>query len=309
MDAYAILGIKPDATPDEIRTAYKKEAIRTHPDKVPEDERDLATEKFKILHNAYELLSDEDNREHYNRVHISKMKTARFLVLFDLNGTLVFRAKGSRVPGLQPIYTRMVRGSQQHVYARQGLAEFIDRLLANKLVSFAIYTSVQARNAAPIVEAALGHGTAKLFATYAGDNFNVPDPSSSDQWETKRCLPKVWEHHSCRAKGVMFDHSNTIMIDNEVAKIVDCKENALLLKPCTERTLHDKDNTLSELVNYIEELVRTCQGDVRNYIKKCPYGKPKALAIESIKPLSYYETHEVEAVDAGLLDSLSISNK
>ncbi len=64
-DYYEILGIERSATPEEIKKAYRKVAIKYHPDKNPGDKE--AEEKFKEAAEAYEILSDSDKRAQYDR--------------------------------------------------------------------------------------------------------------------------------------------------------------------------------------------------------------------------------------------------
>ncbi len=64
-DYYEVLGVSRSATKAEIKKAYRKIAIKFHPDKNPEDPN--AEEKFKEAAEAYEVLSDDDKRQRYDR--------------------------------------------------------------------------------------------------------------------------------------------------------------------------------------------------------------------------------------------------
>ena len=67
-DYYEILGVKRDASDGEIRQAYRKLAMKWHPDRHGESERDTAEAKFKQISEAYEVLSDPENRAKYDRL-------------------------------------------------------------------------------------------------------------------------------------------------------------------------------------------------------------------------------------------------
>ena len=64
-DYYEILEVSKDATPDEIKKAYRKQALRWHPDKNPGDKE--AEENFKEAASAYEILSDPEKRRRYDQ--------------------------------------------------------------------------------------------------------------------------------------------------------------------------------------------------------------------------------------------------
>ena len=64
-DYYEVLGVSKNATADEIKKAYRKMAIKYHPDKNPGDK--AAEEKFKEAAEAYDVLSDADKRAKYDQ--------------------------------------------------------------------------------------------------------------------------------------------------------------------------------------------------------------------------------------------------
>lgn len=64
-DYYEVLGVSRSATIDEIKSAYRKLAMKYHPDRNPGDKE--AEEKFKEATEAYEVLSDPEKRERYDR--------------------------------------------------------------------------------------------------------------------------------------------------------------------------------------------------------------------------------------------------
>ncbi len=64
-DYYEVLGVSKTATPDEIKRAYRKLAIKYHPDKNPGDK--AAEEKFKEAAEAYDVLSNEEKRQKYDQ--------------------------------------------------------------------------------------------------------------------------------------------------------------------------------------------------------------------------------------------------
>jgi len=71
-DYYTILGLKQDATADDIKRAYRRMAMKYHPDKNPGDKE--AEAMFKLCAEAYEVLSDIEKRETYDCFEHPKVK-------------------------------------------------------------------------------------------------------------------------------------------------------------------------------------------------------------------------------------------
>ena len=74
-DFYKVLGVSKDATDDEITKAYRKLARKYHPDLNKTKE---AEEKFKDISEAYDVLSNKDNRQKYDAIRQFGMGGARF---------------------------------------------------------------------------------------------------------------------------------------------------------------------------------------------------------------------------------------
>ena len=71
-DYYTALGISKGASADEIKKAYRKNALKYHPDKNPGDA--AAEKKFKEISEAYEVLSDDKKRQIYDQYGADALK-------------------------------------------------------------------------------------------------------------------------------------------------------------------------------------------------------------------------------------------
>ena len=66
-DYYKYLGLSKKASDKDIKKAYRKLALKYHPDKVAEDEKEKAEEKFVKVSEAYSILGDKEKRKVYDQ--------------------------------------------------------------------------------------------------------------------------------------------------------------------------------------------------------------------------------------------------
>ncbi|GAB1605007.1 dnaJ homolog subfamily C member 9-like [Argonauta hians] len=66
-DLYEILGVNKSASANEIKRAYYKKSLITHPDKFEEKQKEEATSKFQVLSKIYSILQDDDKRAIYDK--------------------------------------------------------------------------------------------------------------------------------------------------------------------------------------------------------------------------------------------------
>ena len=72
-DYYKVLGVSRDATDAQLKKAYRKLALKWHPDK-NQDNREAASEKFKEIGEAYAVLSDKKKRAVYDQYGAEGLK-------------------------------------------------------------------------------------------------------------------------------------------------------------------------------------------------------------------------------------------
>ena len=121
-DYYEVLGVRRNASADEIKKAFRKLAVQYHPDKNPNNKEE-AEEKFKEAAEAYEILSDPDKRERYDRFgHAGVQGTSRSssygfdFASFDDIFTLFFLEK--IIHHEHHIITSIFHTGQNHLFHR-----------------------------------------------------------------------------------------------------------------------------------------------------------------------------------------------
>jgi len=82
-DCYRVLDVNRDASQEETKRAFRRLALRYHPDRNPKDQKQ-AEEKFKEINEAYEVLSDEARRRQYDYLTSWPEQRRRVFVVDDI---------------------------------------------------------------------------------------------------------------------------------------------------------------------------------------------------------------------------------
>ncbi|MBI5675833.1 MAG: molecular chaperone DnaJ [Nitrospirae bacterium] len=104
-DFYELLGVKKDASPQEIKKAYRKLARKYHPDVNPGDK--ASEQKFKDINEAYQILSDAKKREQYDQFGKEGFEGVHGFDGFDTRGF------GGGFEGAEDIFSDFLGGFQQ----------------------------------------------------------------------------------------------------------------------------------------------------------------------------------------------------
>jgi len=117
-DYYKLLGLEKGASADEIKKAFRKLAVKYHPDRNPGDK--AAEDKFKEINEAYAVLSDPKKKEQYDTFGSSgfhkQYSQEDIFRGFDFNGTF----KDMGVGGGDDIFSRLFGGAFGRGGARGG---------------------------------------------------------------------------------------------------------------------------------------------------------------------------------------------
>jgi molecular chaperone DnaJ len=144
-DYYEILGLAKNASEEDIKKAYRKLAIKYHPDKNPDDKH--AEEKFKEAAEAYEVLSNPEKRQRYNQFGHAGVGGAagggyggmNMDDIFSQFGDIFGGAFGGFSGGGRSSGRRVTRGTNLRVKVKLTLAEIANgvekKIKVNKYVS------------------------------------------------------------------------------------------------------------------------------------------------------------------------------
>jgi DnaJ family protein A protein 2 len=97
---YAILGVSKEASQSEIKKAYHRAALASHPDKVSEDKREEAEGQFKAAGQAYEILSDIEKRQLYDAHGMAAFDGSRGPGDVNMEDILNMFGMGGGIPGM-----------------------------------------------------------------------------------------------------------------------------------------------------------------------------------------------------------------
>jgi curved DNA-binding protein CbpA len=125
MNPYKILGIKPGATAEEIKTAYKKMAQKNHPDREGGDEG-----LMKEIVAAYDMLKDPSSEDHYDRRIDHKLEDLfKAIIAHDaFNGDIV----SSGFSQIRDLISRIEHRNKTLKFSIQRFEKFKNRLTVEK---------------------------------------------------------------------------------------------------------------------------------------------------------------------------------
>lgn len=216
-DYYEILEIERSATDTEIKKAYRKMAIKFHPDKNPDDK--TAEDKFKEAAEAYEVLSDQNKRARYDRYGHAGLGGASggggfsgggmsMDDIFSQFGDVFGGAFGGGFGGQRGQRRRVNKGANLRVKVRLNLREIANgaekKIKVSKYVSCKQCDGTGAENASSYATCSTCNGNGQITQitnTFLGQmqtTSTCPSCGGEGRMITKKCT-------HCQGNGVVKD--------------------------------------------------------------------------------------------------------
>ncbi|MDA3943200.1 MAG: molecular chaperone DnaJ [Bacteroidetes bacterium] len=215
-DYYEILEIERSASDTEIKKAYRKMAIKFHPDKNPDDK--TAEDKFKEAAEAYEVLSDQNKRARYDRYGHAGLGGASgggfsgggmsMDDIFSQFGDVFGGAFGGGFGGQRGQRRRVNKGANLRVKVRLNLREIANgaekKIKVNKYVSCKQCDGTGAENASSYATCSTCNGNGQITQitnTFLGQmqtTSTCPSCGGEGRMITKKCT-------HCQGNGVVKD--------------------------------------------------------------------------------------------------------
>lgn len=170
IDPYAILGVEHEATSSDITRAYRKVALKCHPDKASPEDKDAAHAKFQEVAFAYAILSDERRRERYDTT--GRTEDTLDLEDDDFNWTDFFRNQYKDVVTTEKIddFAKSYKGSEEekgHVLkAYEKVKGNMDKLYNEVMLSDVLEDDERFR---AIIDESIESGEVESFSAYTGE--------------------------------------------------------------------------------------------------------------------------------------------
>ena len=179
------------------------------------------------------------------------------LVILDLNGTLLYRAKG-----------KSAHGSSAPTL-RPGLAAFLNYVTDNFKVM--IWTSARPENATRMINAAFSNKQKQqLLAVWARDTLGLTESQYNAKVQVYKTLERIWNGEFAIKDTGAFDQTNTVLFDDSTEKAVGHPYNLVCVPEFFGTRGQNKgDTVLRQCIEYLEKL--RWQSDISAYIRAYPF--------------------------------------